>query len=181
MRYPLIQRLLHWAIALMVFGTLAGGVILMIYDGFAGTKEAFGGAVTGMIYKYHKTFGLLILFAMILRIIVKVRMGKPEYSQPLKPFERIASNAVHGVLYVALVAMPVLGWLGTDAGDFPVQFFDWTFPGFIAKDMDLYKTIMDLHGLCAWVIILCVIAHVAGALKHWLVDKDGVTGRMSLF
>lgn len=181
MRYPLIQRLLHWAIALMILGTMAVGVIFMVYDGFSGTKAAFGGDLTGAFYKYHKTFGVLILFAMIVRIVVKIRLGKPEYAEPLAPFERIASNAVHGILYLALIAMPVLGWLGTGAGGFPVQFFEWNLPGILAKDKELYATLMELHGLCAWVIILSLIAHIGGALKHWLVNKDSVMRRMSLF
>ena len=54
-------------------------------------------------------------------------------------------------------------------------------PGFIDKDMELYALLMELHGLCGWIIILCLIAHIGGALKHRLVNKDGVLARMSLF
>ena len=180
-RYALSQRLLHWIIALIVLGVLAVGLIFSIYDGFKGTKEAFGDQLTGMFYKYHKTFGIVILFAMILRIIVKLIKGKPEYSQELSKFDRIASNSVHGLLYVLLVAMPILGWLGTGAGGFPVQFFEWNLPGILAKDKELYGTLMELHGICGWLVLICVILHIGGALKHWLINRDGVMQRMSLF
>ena len=181
MKYPLIQRLLHWLVALMVIGAMTIGLIFMIYDGFNGTKEAFGGELTGAFYKYHKTLGVLILGAMVLRIVLKLLLEKPDYSVPLSDFERVASAIVHGILYLSLIAMPALGWLATDAGNFPVQVFEWTIPGFIDKDMELYATLMQLHGLCAWLIILCLIAHIGGALKHWLINRDGVMGRMSLF
>ena len=180
-RYALIQRLLHWAIALVVLGALAIGLIFAIYDGFAGTKEAFGEATTNLFYKYHKTFGVIILFAMIVRILVKLRLGKPAYAQPLSRFEHVASNAVHGLLYLGLLIMPVLGWLGTAAGGFPVQFFGWTLPGLIGKDKALYEILMEFHGVIGWIMLICVLMHIGGALKHWLVNKDGVMTRMSLF
>lgn len=180
-RYPLIQRLLHWGIAIIVLGTLAGGLTIGILDGFKGTKEALGGELTGMLYKYHKTFGVIILGAMTVRIIVKLMMGKPEYAQPLSKFEHIASNAVHGLLYVLLLVMPILGWLATDAGNFPVQFFEATIPGFIDKDMELYGTLMEIHGTIGWLVAVLLVLHIGGALKHWLVNRDGVMRRMSLF
>lgn len=182
-RYTLLQRLLHWSIAVMVLGSLSVGLIFWYYDGFTGTKNAFGGELTGLFYKYHKTLGVIILSAMILRILVKIVRGKPEYAQPLSKFEHAASNAVHGVLYLALLAMPVLGWIATGAGGFPVQFFEWNLPGILNKadHGDLYETLMWLHGVVGWVIIVCVVAHIGGALKHWLVNRDGVMTRMSLF
>ena len=180
-KYALGQRLLHWIIALIVIGTLTVGLIFAICDGFEGTKETFGAEVTGLFYKYHKTFGILILFAMILRIIMKVRLGKPAYEVPLSRLDHIASNAVHGLLYLLLLALPVLGWLGMGAGGFPVQFFEWNLPQLIGKDKELYGTIMEIHGICGWLVLILLIAHIGGALKHWLINKDGVMQRMSLF
>ena len=181
MRYTLIQRLLHWGIALMVLGVLTIGLIFSIWDGFAGTKAAFGAEMTNLFYKYHKTFGILVLAAMVVRLVVKLRQGKPDYAQPLKRFDHIASNAVHGMLYLLLLVMPVLGWLGTGAGGFPVQFFDWNLPGILAKDKALYELLMEIHGICGWLVLILLIAHIGGALKHWLINRDGVMGRMSLF
>ena len=181
-KYALSQRVLHWGIAVIVIGTLAAGMTIGQLGGFSGTREVFGDA-TGMLYKYHKTFGVLVLFAMLVRIAVKLRLGKPGYAAPLKPVERIASNAIHGMLYLALVAMPVLGWLATGAGGFPVEFFEWKLPGILNKadHGHLYKTLMWWHGVVGWVILVCLVLHIAGAMKHWLIDRDGVMGRMSLF
>ena len=182
-RYAPIQRLLHWAIALVVLGALGIGLIFAICDGFAGTKEVFGADMTNLFYKYHKTFGVIILFAMVIRILVKIRLGKPDYHQPMSRFEHIASNAVHGLLYLGLLVMPVLGWLGTAAGGFPVQFFGWNLPGILNKPDHghLYETLMEIHGIIGWIMLICVALHIGGALKHWLVNRDGVMTRMSLF
>ena len=97
MKYALSQRLLHWIIALMVIGALAVGFLLG-FLGFSGVKEAFGIDVTNLLYKYHKTFGVIILGLMVVRIIVKMAKGKPAYDPPLTKFEHSASNAVHGLL-----------------------------------------------------------------------------------
>ncbi len=179
-RYTLVQRLLHWLIALLVLGLLAVGMIFFFLD-FEGTKNTFGREVTDALYTYHKTFGILVLALMILRVALRVVLGAPPYAPPLPAFLRVASHAVHGFLYLALLAMPVVGWLATAAGGYPVQFFDWTLPGLVAKDKALAETLFWLHGALGWVIIGLLVVHIGAALMHWLVKRDGVMARMSLF
>ena len=180
-RYALVQRLLHWLIAVLVIGALTMGWTLGTLE-FKGAVETFGQATTNTLYKYHKTFGILILGFMLIRIVVRLMLPKPAYDPPLSKFDRIASSSVHGILYVALVCMAVTGWLGTGASDFPVQFFDWNLPKILAKDKELGGVLLyTVHGIFGYIITLCVFLHIGGALKHWLVHRDGVMGRMSLF
>ena len=177
MKYALSQRLLHWIIALMVLSALAVGFLLG-FLGFSGVKDTFGIDTTNLLYKYHKTFGVLILGLMIIRIIVKMTKGKPDYTPSLTKFEHSASNAVHGLLYLCLFAMPVLGWLGTGANGFPVEFFNWKLPAILAKDKDLGGLLMELHGTIGWILAALIIIHIGAALKHAIVKKDGVLQRM---
>lgn len=177
MKYALSQRILHWIIALMVIGAMIVGNILG-FLGFSGVKDTFGIDVTNMLYKYHKTFGVIILGLMIIRIIVKVAKGKPAYSPPLTSFEKAASNAVHGLLYLSLIAMPVFGWLGTGANGFPVEFFNWTLPPIVGKDKELGATLMGLHEIFGWVLAALIVVHIGAALQHAFVKKDGVLQRM---
>jgi hypothetical protein len=60
----------------------------------------------------------------------------------------VASLSVHSLFYVALILMPVLGWLGTATGGFPVQFFDLTLPGLIPENKELSKTLFQLPRDC---------------------------------
>lgn len=180
-RYALVQRLLHWLIAVLVLCALTVGWTLGTLE-FKGTVETFGQQMTNTLYKYHKTFGVMILALMLIRIVFKLILPKPAYDPPLSRFDRIASASVHGILYVALVCMAVTGWLGTGASGFPVQFFDWDLPKILAKDKELGGLLLyTLHGIFGYIITLCVFLHIGGALKHWLVNRDGVMGRMSLF
>ncbi len=179
-RYSLLQRLIHWVVAVIVIGVLAGGVILGTY-GFDGLKNAYGIEVTNFVYKYHKTFGVVVLALMTLRLLVRLAQGKPDYDLPITRFEASASKAVHTLLYLALLVQPVLGWLGTAAGGFPVEFFNSKLPGLIGKDKALSETLFELHGSVGWLIIALLVLHLGGAMKHWLVNRDTVMTRMSLF
>ena len=178
-RYTLVQRLLHWLIAILLAVVLGVGMTLG-FLGFDETKAAFGDEVTNALYTYHKTFGVIILSLMLLRLGVRLVAGAPPYRPALTGFERMASRAVHSLLYLALLVMPVLGWLGTAAGGYPVQFFGWTLPGLIGKDKALGETLFYFHGLVGWVILGLLILHIGGAMRHWLVKRDGVMSRMSL-
>jgi cytochrome b561 len=178
-RYRLSQRIVHWLVALMVACLLATGMTLG-WLGYDGAVQALGEETTGNLYKYHKTFGVLLLGLMTLRIGLRLGFGSPPYDPPLPAFYRAASLGVHGLLYLALMTMPILGWLGTAAGGYPVQFFELTLPGLIAKDPDLGETLFWLHGLVGWLILGLALVHIGAALMHWLIRRDGVMGRMSL-
>ncbi|MEM6933317.1 MAG: cytochrome b [Pseudomonadota bacterium] len=177
--YSLIQRLLHWAIAILVLALLAGGLLIGQF-GFGGLKETFGQSTTNLIYNLHKSFGVLVIALMLLRILFRVLIGRPEYSEPLPVPTRIASEVAHGVLYLGLIAMPVLGWLATASSGFPVEFFSTKLPGLIGVDKSLGKTLFQWHEIIGYVILGAVGMHIAGALFHWLILKDRVMGRISL-
>jgi cytochrome b561 len=178
-RYALVQRLLHWLIALLVLGVLGVGMTLG-FLGFDGVKQTFGDQATNALYTYHKTFGILVLVLMLARLGFRLGLGTPPYRQALGGLERAASRTVHGLFYVALLAMPVLGWLATAAGGYPVQFFGWTLPGLIGKDKALSETLFWFHGLVGWVLLVLIVVHLGGAMWHWLIKRDGVMERMSL-
>jgi cytochrome b561 len=179
-RYTLVQRLLHWAVAVLILLAIILGACIWIY-GFEGLKNEFGETATGAIYKYHKTAGLLILGLMVIRVGARMRLGAPSPVASLTVIERTLSMWVQRLLYVALIAMPLVGWLGTGAGGYPVQFFDMTLPGLIGKDPALSRALFEVHGFLAIAILILAGLHIAGALRHWLIKRDEVMRRMSLF
>jgi len=179
-RYALVQRLLHWIIALLVVVLLGVGMTLG-FLGFDGVKNTFGPEVTNALYTYHKSFGIVVFALVLLRLGLRLMLPSPPYRSPLSTFERVAGHAVHGLIYVALLTMPILGWFATAAGGYPVQFFAWNLPGLIDKDKVLGETLFWLHGMVGWVLLGLIVLHLAGALWHWLVRRDGVMARMSLF
>lgn len=176
-RYGLAQRALHWIVAALVAGAFAGGQVIEEY-GFEGLVAAFGQDLTNAIYAGHKSAGVLVLCLMALRLAVRLSGGKPAYDPPLPDWQRRAGDSAHAALYALLFAMPVLGWLATGAGGFPVQVFSLQLPPILAKDAELSKTLYELHGLVGSLIALIVVVHVGAAIWHGLVRKDGVFSRM---
>ena len=45
---------------------------------------------------------------------------------------------------------------------------------------ELRHTFEEVHEFLGLLILLIIIVHIAGALKHKLIDKDGTASRMSL-
>ncbi|MBY8975274.1 cytochrome b [Rhodobacteraceae bacterium NNCM2] len=178
--YSLVQRLLHWTIAILVLILLLIGVTIDEL-GFDGLTNLLGAEGRDTVYNLHKSFGILVLELMILRVAARLLMGRPEYSEPLPLFNRIASEAVHGLLYLALLAMPVIGWLATASGGYPVEFFFTNMPALVGKDEALSKMLFEWHGILGRAIMVLITVHILAALYHWRVKRDRIMGRMSLF
>lgn len=178
-RYSLAQRLVHWTVALCVLGSLTMGLTLGTL-GFEGAVKAFGQDATNALYKYHKSFGVLILGLMLLRVGLWVGLGRPALPDTMPPLQRLAAIANHAALYALLIAMPVVGWMATASGGYPVEFFGWVLPGFLAKDPALSDWLYGLHGTLAYAIIALIGLHIAAALHHWRVRRDGIIRRISL-
>lgn len=179
-RYRLIQRLLHWGVALVVLPMLAVGSTLGTL-GFEGAVDVFGPGVTNTLYVLHKTGGVLLLGLMVVRIVARLKYGRPHYAIPIEHrAQRVLSEAVHGLLYIGLIAMPVLGWAATATGGYPINFFQWVLPPLMGENESLSAVLFQLHGLLGWALIGLLILHISGGLYHWLIRKDGVMTRMSL-
>ncbi|NCA70518.1 MAG: cytochrome b [Sphingobacteriia bacterium] len=177
--YALIQRLLHWLIALIVIVLLAAGTVIGTL-GYDGLVAQFGSDVTNLMYTTHKTFGIMVLILMVLRLGLRLAIGAPGYDRALPGWQMIASRISHWGFYVLLIAMPLVGWLATAAGGYPVDFFNWTLPGLINKNPELSKTLFELHALIGLLLIVLILVHAGAALLHWLVWRDGVMARMAL-
>lgn len=179
-RYALVQRLLHWLIAvLVVLALIAGGTIGFL--GFDGMRATFGVEGTNFFYTSHKTLGVLILGLMVLRLLARLTLGKPAYAVPLPAPQRVASQTVHTLFYVLLLVMPVLGWLATASGGFPVHLFHIELPGLIGRNDALSDTLFLWHRIVGITLVGLIALHVAGAIYHWKIRRDGVMQRMSLF
>jgi cytochrome b561 len=178
-RYALVQRLLHWLIALLVLSSLAGGAMLWSY-GFEGLSTSFGEGATNAIYKYHKTGGVLILGLMILRLLLRLAYGSPPTPSSLSPAVARAASATHHAFYVLLILMPIVGWAATAAGGFPIEFFDVHLPPLLGKNEALSETLYQVHGALGFIIGALAILHIAAALRHWLILRDGVMQRIGL-
>lgn len=170
-RFALTARLLHWSVAVLIVCQLGLGWTMM-------TKEDDPGA--DALFDLHKSIGLAV-FALV-AVRVGWRLSHPPAPLPasVAPWERILANVVERTLYVCMIAMPLTGYLGASHQKHPPTFFGLPLPAWAAPNHDLAERFFDIHAVIAWLFAALIAAHVAGALKHALIDRDGVFHRMSL-
>lgn len=169
-KYSKGSRVLHWLIALIV-------ISLLIMGFFLGDLPK---SVKPIAYMMHKSFGISIIFLMILRFIWLVKTGKPRLPASVPVWQRIAARSVQHTFYLLLLIMPFAGWIMSMASDkVPLYFglFPFSLPG-ISPNKELAKTMFQIHSTVAWILIAFIILHVAGAIKHHFIDKDDVLKKM---
>lgn len=172
-RYSGVAMLLHWAIAVLV---------IMNWQ-IAQRAEDFDGPLRGEIMGYHKAWGMTILALTLARLAWRLVHRPPPYAATLKRWERALARTTHTVFYVLLIALPLGGWLATSLYGKPVDFFGlFTIPALpVGANKDLGEEIFDAHEAGAKFMLLLIVLHVAGALKHTIIDRDGNLWRMLPF
>ncbi|MBB3770477.1 cytochrome b561 [Angulomicrobium tetraedrale] len=172
-RYSPAARRLHWLIAAFILCLVPLG-LYMVARGEATNFDA----VTGSLYSLHKLLGFLVLWLIVLRVLVRLRRGAPPPVATLTPFERTASHAVHGALYLLLLIVPLLGWAGVSAYPALDVFGLFNLPAILPPDEALANRILGVHKLLALALAAIALVHIAAALRHRFLKQDGVMARM---
>ncbi|MFO1313703.1 MAG: cytochrome b [Burkholderiales bacterium] len=171
-RYTRTAVALHWLIALAVTAQFTWGWYMQSIP-----KQPPG--IRADAFNLHKSVGLTILALMIVRALWRWRHAPPPL--PAMPaWQSALARSVHVALYACLFVMPIAGYLGSVWSGYPVKYFGITLPAWGGKDETLKNAMSLLHFATSWCLLAAVLLHVAGALKHWLVDRDGLVSRMGI-
>jgi cytochrome b561 len=82
-------------------------------------------------------------------------------------------------MYLLFFAVPLVGWAYSSAAGFPIVVYGvLPLPDFVSADKALAEAIKPWHGRLAWLLAGVVVLHIAAALKHHVVDRDGLITRM---
>ncbi|WP_367605676.1 cytochrome b [Legionella sp. W05-934-2] len=169
-KYSKGSRFFHWLIAVIVITLLAVGFIL----------GDLPDSMKPISYTLHKSFGITVIFLMLIRLLWLIHTGKPKLPASVPSWQRLLSRSVQHGFYVLLFIMPIAGWImSTAANKSPMFFglFAFPFPG-IDQNKQLAEFMFEVHSWVAWLIIVLLVMHVAGAIKHHFIDKDNVLKRM---
>lgn len=134
--------------------------------------------IVGAVVNMHKLLGLAILALMILRLIWALTNAKPVLPIDVPLWQRWAERIVHGLLYLLLLAMPLVGWIGSVAGGRPPHYGMLSLGLPIEKSKPLAGAAFDIHNTMAIVILVIVSMHVLAALYHRFMRKDDILNRM---
>lgn len=179
-RYIFPHRLVHWAIAVLVLGLLAVGTVFYFvhHDGLV---KLIGESATNTLYTYHKAFGIVVLGLALVNVFFRVLFGSPDYNPPLVWLLRIPSRWTHILLYCGIVAMPIIGWLGSNAAGHEVHVFKYVLPTLLSQDKLLAENLFWLHGVIGFALMALVALHIVAAFFHAKIARDNVDERMRLF
>lgn len=127
----------------------------------------------------HKSFGAAILLLTIARLLWRITDTTP-VADPAPQWQLLATKAVHGGLYLLLLAMPLSAALASQFAGRPIPFFGlFEIAPFLAENKDMAGAMMGLHKeVLAPALILLIAGHTAAALWHHFVMKDGTLKRM---
>ena len=157
--------ILHWTVAVLVIGLLAVGFYMSSFEAHA-------------LYPWHKSFGVVVLCVAALRIVWRIKNGWPIPVGQYKKWEHVLAKLTHYVLITATILMPLSGVGMSAIGGHGVKVFGWQMIGRVAPNKVLAGFFYQSHEMIAWVILGALTLHIAGALKHHIVDKDGTLMRM---
>lgn len=171
-RFGAVAKFLHWITALAVLGMFP--LAWWMTDLSLGLQKL-------QAYNWHKSIGVTILAVVSVRLLWRLINPRPRFLGPPGWQERLAAT-VHGLMYVCLFTMPFLGWFGSAAANTPVTVFGLLLlPQPIAPDRELAELFEEAHETVGSVLMVLILLHVAGALKHHLVDRDATLRRMLPF
>ncbi len=165
-----IARGFHWLIAALV---LAQFVIGSVAEEMKLTPAKLD------LFVWHKSIGVTVLLLAVMRLAW--RLANPPPAQPAgsPQWERKLAAAAHWALYLLLFAVPLSGWWVSDASRVPFKaFFFLPMPDFVATDRALQEAAAEVHEALTTSLLIVVLAHVAGALRHHFLLHDDVLRRM---
>lgn len=175
--YGWVARLFHWMTALLILSAIPLGLYAnnLPYD----TAEAL--AWKAQVFSVHKTLGLAAFLIALLRILWALTGEHPVPLHPDRKLELFAARLVHWMLYIAMLVVPLSGWVHHAAvtGFAPILWpFGQDLP-FVPKSESLGSLAAGLHWIFTKLLAAAIILHVAGALKHHLLDRDATLRRMT--
>lgn len=169
-RFTPLQRALHWLMAICILAMLFVGV---------GMVSTVAPKYLGLI-SLHKTLGVALLILVVIRLGVRWRDGAPALPNDLPVPMKLAAQLSHYLLYGLMIVMPLLGWGMLSAADYPVVLFGGVrLPQILPQSDRLHTLLWNAHHYLAFVFFAVVLLHLAAALYHALVRRDGVFSAMS--
>lgn len=165
-RYPLILRVFHWSMALLIIGLIFLGILMERFL----TDESY----TGDMFWWHKSFGVVALILISLRVWARFSLRKsvPGISATLPKLEQMAAAIGHKLLYLFMIVVPVSGYLMSST--FPkssgITLFGIPLPDALPKS-DFWASIFTgMHTISAYCLAALIVLHIAAVVKHRYFD-----------
>ncbi len=174
LRYTRVAMALHWLLGAALVAMFGLGIYMADLP-FSPTRLK--------LYNWHKWAGITVLVLSALRLAWRLTHRPPALppamANAMPRWQHLAHHATHHGLYGLFFAVPLLGWAYSSSAGFPIVVFGvWPLPDWVPVNPELADALKPLHKFSALALAALVVLHVAAALKHQWVDRDGLIGRM---
>jgi cytochrome b561 len=168
--FPAPSRALHWLMAALVIAMLFIGIGMV-----ASVSTRYAALVA-----IHRPLGIAILLLVIVRIVNRRLNPPPPLPASLPPMQKIAAGASHILLYALMLAMPLVGWGMLSAAGYPIVMFGGVqLPPILPHSLLLAAFLRALHTNLAYLLFATVLLHLAAALYHAWIRRDGIFESMA--
>jgi len=164
------SRLLHWLMAVLILAMLAIGIGMV-----ATVSSRYLTLVS-----WHRPIGIAILVLAVIRLWNRFLNPAPALPASVPPAQRLAAMASQWLLYGLMFAMPLIGWGMLSAAGYPIVLFgSLQLPPILPHDPYLFACLREAHTVGAFLFFAVVVLHIAAALFHGLIRRDGVLSSMT--
>ena len=190
-KYTNVAIILHWFIAIAILFMFVLGWFMTELPKESAKTTSFDifnlGLVTWEVAKeqsqrtfyfhLHKSIGLTIIMLVVMRIYWRFTHRPPAFLSSMKPWEKKLATATHHSLYLLMILIPLAGIIMSAASKYGVKWFGIkVIPGF--NDKGVRDLFLEFHEIFGLLLLLLLIFHILGAVKHSIVEKDGTLRRM---
>lgn len=162
-------RAIHWL--------MAAAIIAMLFIGVA--MVATVSSLHSVLVAIHKPLGLMILLLVAVRLWLRFTTAKPSLPATLPGWQKMLAHLSHWALYAMMLAQPLIGWAMLSAAGYPIALGGVVLPPIVAVNNNLYAVLRPLHTWVALALFVTVLMHLAAALFHALILRDGVFSSMT--
>ncbi|MEZ3498532.1 cytochrome b [Pantoea sp. KPR_PJ] len=162
-------RAIHWLMAAAIMAMLFIGVAMV----------ATVSSLHNLLVAIHKPLGLMILLLVIVRLWLRFTTAKPALPATLPGWQKALAHLSHWALYAMMLAQPLIGWAMLSAAGYPVTLGSLVLPPLVPVSNDTWALLRPLHTWVALALFITVLLHLAAALFHALILRDGVFNSMA--
>lgn len=172
-RYTTTAIALHWLVALLIFTAFPLGIFM---------SDMPLSPLKLKLISYHKWLGVTVFLLAVARLAWRIGHTPPPLPETIPAWQRSAAQGLHHLLYLLLFAIPLSGWLMSSAKGFQTVYLGvLPLPDLIGKDKALSDALKAVHEMLNFGLLALVFGHIAAALKHQFIDRNGILARMLPF
>ena len=177
-RYDRGQIIFHWLIAAIILFMIGLGLYMV---NLPKQSELPPGqeSVRAFYFLLHKSMGITVAILIVLRVVWRLTHKAPPLPDLVPEWQQKLSKAVHGALYLLMVALPVSGYMQSMYSSYPTKFWGIVLPRLAEANKGMRENFSEIHEFLAFALIAVLVLHLAAAVKHKLAG-NGVVQRMSL-